>query len=167
MTPVSRPIVDQGGSESIVEYAGFWARAASEVVDLLLLGTLFLIIRTVTGTLGIPYHSYPLIPDFLAPVDWVATLWRLVTPSIAILYRCFLLSSARGATVGKLAFGLRVTDDDGDRLTFGHALGRDFAHILDLLTLGIGYLMAVFTKRKQALHDLAAYTLVIKVRRVH
>ena len=45
---------------------------------------------------------------------------------------------------------------------FWQALGRSLAKILSALTLFIGYIMAAFTKRKQALHDKIASTLVVK-----
>ena len=72
-------------------------------------------------------------------------------------------SSARGATVGKLALGLRVVRDDGARLSFLRATGRHFPKIIitPLIPLAIGYLMAAFTDRKRALHDIIADTLVI------
>ena len=49
------------------------------------------------------------------------------------------------------------------RLSFGHATGRFFAKIVSgMVPLAIGYIMAAFTERKQALHDLIAGTLVLK-----
>ena len=71
-------------------------------------------------------------------------------------------SSAKQATVGKMALGIIVTDLDGRRIGFGRATGRYFAKILSALTLGIGFLMAGFTERKQALHDMVASCLVVK-----
>ena len=62
----------------------------------------------------------------------------------------------------KMACGLRVTDLQGQRLTFARATGRFFAKILSGLTLTIGYIIAGFTERKQALHDFVAGTYVLK-----
>jgi uncharacterized RDD family membrane protein YckC len=61
-----------------------------------------------------------------------------------------------------MALGIRVTDLDGGRISFGRATGRYFGKILSGLILGIGFLMAAFTERKQALHDLLAGTLVVR-----
>jgi uncharacterized RDD family membrane protein YckC len=58
---------------------------------------------------------------------------------------------------------LRVTDLNYNRLSFAHASGRHFAKYLSILTLFIGYMMAGWTQRKQALHDIVASALVIKV----
>ena len=78
------------------------------------------------------------------------------------LYYPLMESSATQATLGKQMLGIVVTDESGHRISFGRALGRYLAKSLSLLTLLIGYLMAGFTSRKQALHDMAAGTLVIK-----
>jgi uncharacterized RDD family membrane protein YckC len=60
-----------------------------------------------------------------------------------------------------MVFGLVVTDTQGARLSFLHATGRHFAKFLSTLTLLIGYVMAAFTERKQALHDFVAGTYVL------
>ena len=58
-------------------------------------------------------------------------------------------------------FHLIVTDGQRRRISFWRALGRYAAKILSAMTLGIGYIMAGFTDRKQALHDMIADTLVL------
>jgi uncharacterized RDD family membrane protein YckC len=50
---------------------------------------------------------------------------------------------------------------NGSRISFGRANGRYWAKILSAVILMIGYLMAAFTERKQALHDILAETLVV------
>ena len=70
----------------------------------------------------------------------------------------------RGATVGKMAMGLRVVTNDGQRLSFPNAIGRYFAKIVSAIILCIGFIMIGFTERKRGLHDMIASTLVIKVR---
>lgn len=77
------------------------------------------------------------------------------------LYYALMESSSRQATVGKMALGIKVVDRNGARLSFAHALGRWFAASLSYLTLYIGFLMAAFTRNKQALHDLVAGTQVV------
>jgi uncharacterized RDD family membrane protein YckC len=72
-------------------------------------------------------------------------------------------SSVRQATFGKSVMSLRVTDDGGQRISFGRATGRFFAKIVSgMVPLLIGYIMAAFTEKKQALHDLIAGTLVLR-----
>jgi uncharacterized RDD family membrane protein YckC len=71
-------------------------------------------------------------------------------------------SSARRATLGKMALGLVVTDLEGRQLTFGRATGRYFGKILSGLICLFGYFMAGWTEKKQGLHDMLANTLVLK-----
>jgi len=80
------------------------------------------------------------------------------------LYFALMESSERGATVGKMAVGLRVVTDQGQRLTFLHATGRYFAKFISAIILGIGFLMVAFSDRKRGLHDMIAGTLVVKIR---
>jgi len=78
------------------------------------------------------------------------------------IYEATLESSSRQATLGKMAMGLRVTDEQGRRISFARATARYFSKILSGMILFIGYIMAGFTARKQALHDLIAGTLVTR-----
>jgi uncharacterized RDD family membrane protein YckC len=78
------------------------------------------------------------------------------------LYYALMESSKNQATVGKLALGLKVTDEKGKRISFGRASGRFFAKILSSIILGIGFLMIAFTEKKQGLHDEIAGCLVVK-----
>jgi len=60
-----------------------------------------------------------------------------------------------------MVLGIRVTDLNGNRISFGRATGRYFAKIVSSLTFMIGYIIAGFTDRKQALHDMIAGCLVV------
>ena len=61
-----------------------------------------------------------------------------------------------------MALGLLVTDRQGNRIGFGRATGRYFGKIISALILFIGFMMAGWTERKQALHDMMADTLVVR-----
>jgi uncharacterized RDD family membrane protein YckC len=78
------------------------------------------------------------------------------------LYEALMTSSSKQGTLGKMAFGMKVTDMSGARISFGRSTGRFFAKILSGMILNIGYIMAGFTDRKQALHDMIAGTLVVR-----
>jgi uncharacterized RDD family membrane protein YckC len=84
-------------------------------------------------------------------------LWLALAP----LYYAGQESSSAQATLGKRLMGIKVTDPDGRRLSFARALGRWLAASLSYLTLYVGFLMAAFTDRKRALHDMIAGTLVV------
>jgi len=64
--------------------------------------------------------------------------------------------------LGKRALGLVVTDLDGRRISFGRATGRYFGKVFSGMLFYVGFLMAAFTARKQALHDVLAGTLVVQ-----
>lgn len=89
------------------------------------------------------------------------TVWVLQLV-IAWLYEAFMTSSAKQATLGKMALGIKVTDLEGRQISFGRATGRHFGKMVSGLLLSIGYIMAAFTERKQALHDQMAGCLVVK-----
>jgi uncharacterized RDD family membrane protein YckC len=79
----------------------------------------------------------------------------------AWLYEAFMLSSEWQATVGKRAMSIAVTGIDGGRISFGRATARHFAKWISRIILFFGFIMAAFTEKKQALHDMIAETLVV------
>ncbi|MEL6560168.1 MAG: RDD family protein [Bacteroidota bacterium] len=82
-------------------------------------------------------------------------------PSVLVItYQALWESSSKQATPGKLLVGLRVVTTGGEKLSFMNAVGRNAGRILSSIMM-IGYFMALFTDRKQALHDMMADTLVI------
>jgi type IV pilus assembly protein PilA len=87
--------------------------------------------------------------------------------AMAWLYKAGMECSPKQGTLGKLALGVKVVSLDGERISFGRASGRFFAFLLSGVTFYIGFLIAAFSKRRQALHDMIAGTLVVrsKVRR--
>ena len=118
-------------------HAGFWRRCAAYLIDGLIL--------------FIPGLILMLIP-ILGVLLYFGGRW---------LYFAMMESSQSQATLGKRAMGLIVTDGKGQRLGFGQASGRYFAGALSYITLYIGYALAGWTERKQALHDLIADTCVV------
>jgi uncharacterized RDD family membrane protein YckC len=136
-----------------VAYGGFWIRVVAYIIDAILLSIVGGIIATVTGE-RIFSGDYT---DFHP----LANLASLV---IGWFYFALMESSERGATVGKMAMGLRVVTDQGQRLSFLNATGRYFAKFVSALILCIGFIMVAFTDRKRGLHDMIAGTLVIKTR---
>jgi uncharacterized RDD family membrane protein YckC len=77
------------------------------------------------------------------------------------LYFSLMESSAKQATLGKMALGIIVTDGSYNRISFGRATGRFFAKLISNITICIGYIIIAFTSQKQGLHDIIAGTLVI------
>lgn len=93
-----------------------------------------------------------------------AIVLNLIVPVIGGLlvgwiYSAKMHSGPRQATFGRSAMGIIMTDEQGRRVTFGKASGQYFSTIISGLILGIGYLMILFTAKKQGLHDMLAGTL--------
>lgn len=118
-----------------MNYAGFWRRFAAFIID----GIILTLIAVVFGFL----HGYLL--------SWFASF----------LYTPFFESSALRGTPGKAVMELQVVDMQGQRISFKRAVIRFFMRIVSSLLLCIGFLMMLFTEKKQTLHDLAAETLVL------
>ena len=137
-----------------MEYAGFWPRLWALLIDQILVGVAAFIVGFVIGfIIGISGG------DITTGVEWTINVIVVVG---YYLYYAIMESSPAQATVGKQALGIQVTDLEGNRISFWRALGRNLAKIVSALTLFIGYIIAGFTARKQALHDLIASTLVVK-----
>jgi len=153
-------------------YAGFWLRFVAVIIDGLLLGAIqFIAIMPVLGLMGIGLATdiqnlesadettiAPMVGQMMA----MAGVTQIVFLTIQTLYYTFMESSKHQASVGKIVLGLKVTDMNGGQLDFTKALVRNLCKIISSMILLIGYLMAAFTEKKQALHDMIASTLVVK-----
>ncbi|WP_158543327.1 RDD family protein [Dyella psychrodurans] len=137
-------------------YGGFWMRLAAYLVDSLLISVAFIVVFMFLG-LMLPHRSavdgQPQILPGLIAIALVFSVW---------LYFPLWESSSKQATPGKLALGLLVTNENGDRIGFWHSFGRFLGKFISGLILNIGYMMAGWTSRKQALHDLMAGTFVVR-----
>jgi uncharacterized RDD family membrane protein YckC len=90
----------------------------------------------------------------------------LISFGIGWLYYVFFESSKYQGTPGKIMLNIKVTDMEGEKIGFGRASGRFFGKIISVMIFYIGFIMAGFTSRKQALHDMMAGCLVVKEDRV-
>jgi uncharacterized RDD family membrane protein YckC len=149
-----------------VAYAGFWLRLVAFLIDLIVLyfvGTIITLPFIASmGLRGIMRGHMPMSPEELMPLMGAFIRLILIRTVLNWLYYALFESSAWQATLGKKALGLEVTDLGGRRISFGRATGRFFAKIISVLILWIGFIMAGFTEKKQALHDMIAGTLVIR-----
>ena len=78
------------------------------------------------------------------------------------LYFAYFESSEKEATPGKMIFGLKVTDLNGNSTSFGKATARYWAKMISAIPFGLGFVMPLLTEKKQALHDILVGTLVLK-----
>ena len=80
---------------------------------------------------------------------------------VIFIYWILMESSKCQSTFGKMALGIYVTDCKGNRLSIVRALGRNFLKIISCFTMMIGFMMAGWTTKKQALHDKISNCLVV------
>lgn len=119
-----------------MEYAKFWRRAAAAIIDAIILS-------------AITVMCARLIVFF--PIAFIAHFF----------YKPIFESSNVRATPGKYLAEISVVKSNGDQLGLKDAYVRYFASWISGLTFGLGYLMAIFTRKKQTLHDIFADTVVI------
>ena len=143
-----------------VLYAGFWKRFAAYMIDYVILTAASMIIGAVVG-LGIGGAVGLAAGDSAMAGVASQLLGALIGFGISLAYYGWFHSSSGGATPGKMALGIKVVRSNGERITGARSIGRYFATILSSLTLLIGYIMAAFTERKQALHDMICDTVVV------
>ncbi len=150
------------------EYAGFWLRFVAFIVDSVITGIVLTVlfyamvipIALLSGGASNANQNQPPSPVFLggmcgAYLVLLAVWW--------LYFACFESSRLQG-TPGKLMLGIKVTDLSGGRIGFGAASARTFGKILSQIIFYIGYIIAAFTERKQAMHDMLAGTLVVMKR---
>jgi len=129
-----------------LRYAGFWARVAALIIDNAIVTVFGLVLLIGASFAG-------------EPAALIATLVYFL---VALLYWPVMECSARQAAFGKQLLGIEVTDLEGGRLSFMRSLLRNLAKIVSSIPLMIGFLLAGFTARKQALHDIIVSCLVVR-----
>jgi len=153
-----------------VEYAGFWLRFLAFLIDNVVMGIAFVLILIplifLTGLGGFIGAIHP-DEDFndVGIFMLIGLIFLAATVSLVFtwLYHALMESSEWQATVGKKVLGLVVTDMAGQRVSFWRATARHFAKIItNMVPAFIGYIMAGFTEKKQALHDMLAGCLVLR-----
>jgi uncharacterized RDD family membrane protein YckC len=180
---MSAPIAAPAGSSAVavplhagcaavprVEYAGFWLRFLALLIDNVVLGLGFVLVLIplifLTGLGGFlsEFHPNEDLNDS-SILMLIGFFFLVATGSLVLtwLYHALMECSDWQATVGKRVLGLVVTDMAGQRVSFGRATGRHFGKIItNMVPFLIGYIMAGFTAKRQALHDMLAGCLVLR-----
>ena len=131
-------------------YVGFWNRFYAAFIDGIIANILGFILGIGLVILGI------FIPWFVSDVAIIS-----FSILVVLLYRAGFESSKYQATIGKLVIGIKVTDLEGNRISFGRAAFRHIIKVVTAIMLGIGYLAIIFSKKKQGLYDMAVGTVVV------
>ena len=144
-------------------YIGFWKRFGAYLIDYLILsaGTVvFLIVWVViAGQLDEKLSEMSINEDTKSNI--IGGVGVVLLLSISWLYYAIFESSKFRATIGKMAIGVIVVDRNSERISFARASLRYWCKIISIIPLFFGYIMAGFTPKKQALHDMISNTYVV------
>ena len=159
-------------SAAPTNYANFGRRFVAFIIDYLILGTAqFIIIAPLFAMLGIGVASNVESLENMdntqalgmtSAIMGASAIIQVVSLLVGAAYFILMESSEKQGTVGKIAMGIKVTDLNGAQITRMAAFIRYIGRIISAIILFIGYIMAAFTEKKQALHDMIANTLVLR-----
>lgn len=140
-------------------YGGFWARLAAYFIDRFIVGMImFILIVSLSFMSGFYAEAYSANETFEAIFGLVIMFFALLGNFGYFVYMTYKYQS----TLGKMAVGVRVLNDEGKKPTLGDVMMREvLGKIVSNFTLKIGYLIAAFTNKKQALHDMIGKTIVV------
>ena len=125
------------------EYAGFWMRLVSAIIDGIILNIAGYILGLVAGGMALG-----LLFGLLLGVAYSVGFWV----------------ASNGQTPGKMALGIRVATENGAPIDLGRGLLRYLGYWVSAFILLIGFIMIAFTPKKRGLHDYIAGTVVVKTR---
>ena len=141
-----------------MRYAGFWIRVLAKILDSIAMGIVIgipmLILLFTTGMFSMQGGQ----PSFAAV--GLQIMLQVVGMGAGIAYNTY-MHGKYGATLGKMAVGIRVVMADGSPVTYMRAFGRAWADILSGMVCYIGYIIAGFDAEKRSLHDHICQTRVI------
>ena len=152
-------------------YANFILRLGAFVIDTLILGIILSILRwLLVNILSLDLRLENFLSDdqeLIITPFFYASFMIFTVAQIIVFWLYYAITESRfGASPGKLLFKLRVTSPDGRLINFKRATGHTFARFLSFLPFLTGYLMAAFTDKTQALHDLLSECIVIPANQI-
>ena len=137
-------------------FKGFWIRFVASFIDGIILLILIILLASI---------SFVIFGAALGEGAGVGMfLLVLILASIAtILYKPIMEASEYQGTVGKYALGMKVVDQNGQRITMTSSFLRTILYIIGAqgFLLCLGVVMIGFTEYKQGLHDILANTYVV------
>jgi uncharacterized RDD family membrane protein YckC len=153
--------VEDVPSTSYSGFGSFWERFLAYCIDSLIV-TVGSICALFTIALLIGFSISIMGMDLEKMEGFFIGLYYLLAFLSSWLYFTIMESSKLQATLGKKICNLVVTDTSGNRISFAKANARFWSKIISGAIFAIGYIMAAFTEKHQALHDMVAGTLVVK-----
>jgi len=131
-----------------MEYAGRLHRFAAFIIDAIVIS----VVIVVLDAIGIIDIGEPSTTD------------QVLEAVISFGYY-ILLTAAFGATLGKMALGMRVVDESGQKAGFLKVLIREtIGKVVSAIVLLLGYIWILFDDKRQGWHDKIGGTFVVKAR---
>lgn len=158
--------VDSNQSSFQPRYAGFGIRFLAYWVDFIILFPIGLVVQQMVGNNPFAIFQAQSLVD-VQKIQGSANSLLGIIISIPVSIAFFLIFWANydGATPGKKLLGIKIVKENGEKLTYSTAFARYIGYMLSAATMfffGIGYLWVIWDKKKQALHDKIAGTIVVK-----
>lgn len=163
--PVSPPVAQAMPSASStptmavqMDYAPFMSRMIAFVIDQVVIAFTVGLLATAIGMVGAGMTSGGL-------ADSVSMLVNLLGFVAQMVYYVG-LTHKKGATLGKMAVGIRVQrQSDGQNLTLVEAFLREVVgKFVSGIPLGLGYFWMLWDQNKQTWHDKIAKSVVVKAK---
>jgi uncharacterized RDD family membrane protein YckC len=146
-------------------FAGFWLRALAYLLDTVVISLAGGLVASFYPATFIKYpDAAAAASNPFASLPQLTPLGFAITIAATWIYYTMFEASGWQATPGKRIMKIYVTDMFGQRPTFARIAGRNVAKVISNLTFLVGYLVAGFTVKKQALHDLLSGCLVLRRR---
>jgi uncharacterized RDD family membrane protein YckC len=142
-----------------LQYAGFWIRVASYLIDVIPIAIIGSVLNVWLGTgIRCGLTSSNVYQCNAGTGDVGSWLGFLVLGVYWVL-----TWSLMGASLGQKALGMRVVNAlNGERIDIGKAVLRFVGFVVSSLPLGLGLIWAGFDPRKQGWHDKIAGTYVVR-----
>jgi uncharacterized RDD family membrane protein YckC len=142
----------------VVDNATFGQRLVAIIIDHIILFIIAMIIAIPIGIQAAFFSFGTIDPAFWASIG----IYSAVNFIIWIVYFTY-FEGKSGDTIGKRAMGIKVVAEKG-KMDYSKAFIRSILRIVDFLPIVyiLGFIVAIASKKKQRIGDLAARTLVVK-----
>lgn len=147
-----------------VRPAGFFSRSVAFLIDLVILSLsatfIVFMISEIINFFGLTNYVTQVFANLQTMTIFTRVFISLLYYIYSLLYFSFFWSLI-GSTPGKLLLGLRIISINGRRIGFLRGIIRGICYYISALLIFMGFIMIIFDKNRQGLHDKIAGTLVI------
>jgi len=145
--------------------AGFVSRFIALLIDVVLLGSVLLVVSVIWfGLLRVVSFGWldAIAPHLQTLITLVLRVVIPITVDIGVVVGYFLFFfTVTGQTVGKRVFGLRVVSTVGEQVKLQQALVRLVGYVISAIPIYLGFLAMFFDRERRTWHDRLAHTAVI------